>query len=106
MDYMAANVAYRYCTPESDKNLDLNAIPFMNVTAAIDSIEFYYPISVEINCNLSGYVTFVGKSSMEVHIDVLQNIDGVQRLACSAKFVMVSRNKLTRKANEVPKLNF
>ena len=36
----------------------------MNVTAAIDSIDFYYPISIDVNCKLSGYVSFVGKSSM------------------------------------------
>lgn len=106
MDYIAANVAYRYCTPESDKDLDMNAINFIVVTAAIDSIEFYYPISVEIDCCLSGYVSYVGKSSMEVHIDVLQKIDGQERLACSANFVMVARNKTTGKAYEVPPMLF
>ena len=36
MDYIAANVAYRYCTPDSDKDLDMNEINFIVVTAAID----------------------------------------------------------------------
>ena len=53
---------------------------------------------------LSGYVSYVGKSSMEVHIDVLQKVDGADRLACSANFVMVARNKVTGKAHAVPKL--
>ena len=53
---------------------------------------------------LSGYVSYVGKSSMEVHIDVLQKVDGADRLACSANFVMVARNKQTGKAHAVPKL--
>jgi hypothetical protein len=30
---------------------------------------------------------------MEVHIDVLQKVDGEERLACAANFVMVARNK-------------
>ena len=76
MDYIAANVAYRYCTPDSDKDLDMNDIDFIVVTAAIDQIEFYYPISNEVDCSLSGYVSYVGKSSMEVHIDVLQKVEG------------------------------
>lgn len=84
----------------------MDDLPFLIATAAIDSIEFYYPISVEFDCLLSGYVSYVGKSSMEVHIDVLQNIDGTQRLACSANFVMVARNKANGKSYEVPKLNY
>ena len=43
---------------------------------------------------------------MEVHIDVLQSSEGVERLACSANFVMVARNKVTGKAHRVPKLGF
>ena len=104
MDYIAANVAYRYCTPDSDNDLDMNDIDFIVVTAAIDQIEFYYPISNEVDCTLSGYVSYVGKSSMEVHIDVLQKVAGCDRLACSANFVMVARNKETGKAHAVPKL--
>jgi acyl-CoA hydrolase len=42
---------------------------------------------------------------MEVHIDVLQKIEGEERLACSANFVMVARNKATGLSYEVPKLS-
>jgi acyl-CoA hydrolase len=41
---------------------------------------------------------------MEIHIDVLQKIDGEERLSCSANFVMVARNKTTGKSYEVPRL--
>jgi acyl-CoA hydrolase len=53
---------------------------------------------------LSGYVSYVGRSSMEVHIDVLQKTEGEDRLACSANFVMVARNKATGQSHTVPKL--
>lgn len=106
MDYIAANVAYRYCTPDEQKDLDMNELSFIIVTAAIDSIEFYYPISVDIDCTLSGYVSYVGRSSMEVHIDVLQKTGESERLACSANFVMVARNKINGKAYEVPTMNY
>ena len=36
----------------------------------------------------------------------MQKIDGNDRLACSANFVMVARNKKTGKAYEVPRLSF
>ncbi len=42
---------------------------------------------------------------MEVHIDVLQKIEGEERLACSANFVMVARSKATGLSYEVPKLS-
>ena len=48
----------------------------------------------------------MGKSSLEVHIDVLQVIDGQERLACSANFVMAARQKETKKAYHLPPLNF
>ena len=93
MDYIAANVAYRYCTPDSDKDMDMNEIDFIVVTAAIDQIEFYYPISNQVDCLLSGYVSSVGSSSMEVHIDVMQKVGDNEKLSCSANFVMVARSK-------------
>ena len=79
--------------------MDMNELDFLIVTAAIDQIQFYYPVSIEEDCLLSGYVSYVGKSSMEVHIDVMQKIEGEDRLACSANFVMVARNKHTGKSH-------
>jgi hypothetical protein len=38
MDYIASNVAYRYCTPEQDKALDPDNLDYMMVTAAVDEI--------------------------------------------------------------------
>lgn len=76
MDYIAANVGYRYCTPNTQNDMNLDDLEFLIVTAAIDQIEFYYPVNVTQDCLLSGYVSYVGRSSMEIHIDVLQKIDG------------------------------
>jgi hypothetical protein len=38
MDYIAANVAYRYCTPDIDKDHAMDDLDFIIVTAAIDEI--------------------------------------------------------------------
>ena len=72
MDYIAANVAYRYCSPSTQTCLPMDELSFITVTAAIDEIEYYHPISVDIDVTLSGHVSYVGKSSMEIGIDVVQ----------------------------------
>lgn len=38
MDYIAANVGYRYCTPFTQNDLEMNDLDFLIVTAAIDQI--------------------------------------------------------------------
>jgi acyl-coenzyme A thioesterase 9 len=105
MDYIAANVAYRYCIPASEKNKSRDELSFYAVTASIDQIEFYHPVKADVDCELSGYVSYVGKSSMEIQIDVLQEVSNERRLNCSAKFVMVARDKQTNKPHQVPQLN-
>lgn len=106
MDYIAANVAYRYCSSaKEDGELQMDKLPFITVTASIDEIDFFHPIDVHVDCAFSGYVAYVGSSTMEVQIDVLQNIEGTDRLACSAKFVMAARDKTTGKSYQVPKLD-
>ena len=87
----------------------MDELDFISVTAAIDEIDFFSPISAKEDCTFFGYVSYVGKSSMEVQIDVMQKDlehENKQMLKCTAKFVMVARNKSTGKAYAVPPLNF
>lgn len=42
------------------------------MTAAIDEIDFFHPILADVNCAFSGYVSYVGSSSMEVQLAVTQ----------------------------------
>lgn len=72
MDYIAANVAYRYCSPKSSCAKTVQELPFIAVTAAVDEIDFFHPINANLDCIFSGYVTYVGSSSMEVQIAVTQ----------------------------------
>lgn len=64
MDYIAANVAYRYCSADLEKDTNLNELPFIAVTASIDEIDFFHPIKADFDCAFSGYVSYVGKSTM------------------------------------------
>ena len=65
MDYIAANVAYRYCSSgKDDPATMMDKLPFSTVTASIDEIDFFHPIDVTVDCSFSGYVSYVGRSTM------------------------------------------
>lgn len=50
MDYIAANVAYRYCSPAQQSAKDMNDQRFYAVTACIDEIDFYHPVDASLDC--------------------------------------------------------
>jgi acyl-coenzyme A thioesterase 9 len=104
MDYIASNVAYRYCIPGVLSGKEFEDLPFFVVTAAIDEIDFFHPILADKNCSFCGYVTYVGVSSMEVQICVRQLVDSKERLTCTANFVMAARDKKSNKDYKVPVL--
>ena len=79
MDYIAANVAYRYCTPTTLSEATMDELDFIAVTAAIDEIDYYHPIKAELDCTFFGYVSYVGRSSMEIQIDVIQKQNNEER---------------------------
>lgn len=91
MDYMAAQVGYRYCLPVSGNN---KPIDFSIVTASVDHINFFKPVRVDQNCTFSAYATYVGKTSIEVQVNVEQTNevekDHPNFLNCTATFVMVA----------------
>ena len=61
MDYIAGNVAYRYCQAVSEEKGELD---YYFVTAAVDKIDFFSSIKTSKECSFSGYVTYVGSSSI------------------------------------------
>ena len=61
MDYIAANVAYRYCEPVGEASAPKD---YHFVTAAVDQIDFFRSIDATKECSFSGYVTYVGSSSI------------------------------------------
>jgi acyl-CoA hydrolase len=63
-----------------------------NVTTVfIDSLQFKAPAYVDNIIVLTGKVTYVGNTSMEVRVDAyVENIDGEKKLVNSAYFVMVA----------------
>lgn len=74
------------------------------VTASFDQVDFHEPIEVGELVTLTGQVTFVGKTSMEVMVEVwTENLKhGVRRHANTARVTMVAL--LNGKPIEVPRL--
>ena len=88
------------------------------VTASVDRIDLLKELSAQNDLKLSGFVSYVGNSSMEVSISIEgipENLSGNQDiqapnakgldLIAKAKFVMVALNRETMKPIPVPKLS-
>lgn len=61
MDSIAGIIGYRHCFG----NLSGNN-PFVLVTACVDSINLFEPITILHDIKMEGYVNYVGRSSMEI----------------------------------------
>jgi len=91
MDIVAGVVARRHCQGNV-------------TTVAIDNLQFKAPAYVDDIVVLTGKVTYVGKTSMEVKVDAyIENIDGEKKLVNSAYFVMVALD-YNENPTEVPEL--
>ncbi|KAJ1644139.1 hypothetical protein LPJ64_004151 [Coemansia asiatica] len=100
LDRLAGAVAYKHA---SDANGNLAPIVF--VTASVDRIDLKSTLSPNRNYRLVGTVTYVGFSSMEIHIQAQtvpesgEPVDTEPNLV--ARFTMVGRDKYTGKASQV-----
>jgi acyl-coenzyme A thioesterase 9 len=93
LDALAADVSYRHCDGGTKK--------YTIVTASIDGFRaFDDDDSASLNkidmiqndMKLAGYLTFVGKSSMEVCIDLFSvDIQGNETIVGTTQFIMVAR---------------
>jgi acyl-coenzyme A thioesterase 9 len=64
MDYVASTVSYKYVTISLEKKVTI-------VTAVVDNIKFFNRLFADQDLTIIGYVTYVGRSSIEVQIDVV-----------------------------------
>ncbi|KAJ2678352.1 hypothetical protein GGH99_005674, partial [Coemansia sp. RSA 1285] len=100
LDRLAGAVAYKHA---SDANGNLAPIIF--VTAAVDRIDLKATVSPNRNYRLTGTVTYVGFSSMEIYIQLQavpepgESSDPDPNLV--ARFTMVGRDKYTGKSSQV-----
>ncbi|KAH0602424.1 uncharacterized protein H6S33_008763 [Morchella sextelata] len=94
LDALAGVVAYKHTGPGPT-----------TVTAAVDRISIIHPLEEFCDLELSGFVSYVGKSSMEISLEARRNgVEGEEGLILTCAFTMVALNPQTKRATPVPPL--
>ncbi|WP_071396153.1 acyl-CoA thioesterase [Bacillus tuaregi] len=90
---------------------DISAIAAMRharkpvVTASSDSVDFLYPIHEGNSVCLEAYVTYTGRTSMEVFVKVVsENIVSGERHVCAVSFLTFVALDEAGKPSEVPQV--
>ncbi|XP_077336819.1 acyl-coenzyme A thioesterase 9, mitochondrial isoform X1 [Lithobates pipiens] len=93
LDSLGVLICYTHTKCESR-----NTSPLSIVTALVDKIDLRKQIiSPDCDIKLTGHVSWVGKTSMEVKMHMLQLHDGVYSPVLDATFVMVARDPENRR---------
>ncbi|KAH9607175.1 hypothetical protein KSS87_021241 [Heliosperma pusillum] len=104
LDALAGTISYKHCS-----NNDGMASALILVTASVDKILLKRPIRVDTDLRLVGAVTWVGRSSMEMQLEVLQSsLDSSQLTdvqALVANFTFVARDAKTGKSAPINKIS-
>ncbi|PON41896.1 HotDog domain containing protein [Trema orientale] len=104
LDALAGTISVKHCSDD-----DNTTRPLLLVTASVDKIVLKKPISVDVDLKIVGAVIWVGRSSIEIQLEVTQSTeegsnasDGV---ALTANFIFVARDSKTGKAAPVNRLS-
>lgn len=96
-DALAGTIALKHCC-----NKDGSTRPLLLVTAAVDKMVLKKPIRIDADFAIVGAVTWVGRSSMEIQLEMIQspngNTDTSDSPAIVANFTFVARDANTGKA--------
>ncbi|TKW34153.1 hypothetical protein SEVIR_2G285600v4 [Setaria viridis] len=104
LDALAGTIAVKHCSDE-----DSTTRPLLVVTASVDKMELKKPIRVDTDLKIAGAVTYVGRSSIDIQIEVTQvDQDGdndSDPIALTANFTFVARDSKTGKSAPVNRLS-
>ncbi|CAI8613324.1 unnamed protein product [Vicia faba] len=103
LDALAGTISVKHCSDE-----DSTTRPLILVTASVDKIVLKKPISVNIDLTIVGSVIWVGRSSIEIQLEVTQSKkeEGDSDLVVlTANFIFVARDSKTGKAAPVNRLS-
>ncbi|KAB5515776.1 hypothetical protein DKX38_026424 [Salix brachista] len=94
LDALAGTISYKHCC-----NDDGSTRPLLLVTASVDRIVLKKPILVDADLTIDGAVTWVGRSSMEIQMEVIQPIEALRSnyrlsMQCSAAKEILLQVKL------------
>ncbi|KAB2008914.1 hypothetical protein ERO13_D10G120600v2 [Gossypium hirsutum] len=97
LDALAGTISYKHCRKD-----DGATRPILLVTASVDKMVLKKPIRVDFDLKISGAVTWVGRSSMEIQMEVTQSTpdspDPSDSVALVANFTFVARDSKTGKS--------
>ncbi|KAM1007066.1 hypothetical protein ACFX2A_003762 [Malus domestica] len=104
LDALAGTISVKHCCDDNSTTR-----PLLLVTASVDKIVLKKPISVDIDLKIVGAVIWVGRSSIEIQLEVIQSAtdgsDIPDSVALSANFIFVARDSKTGKAAPVNRLS-
>ncbi|XP_074581549.1 acyl-coenzyme A thioesterase 2, chloroplastic [Curcuma longa] len=104
LDALAGTIAVKHCSDD-----DSTTRPLLLVTASVDKMVLKKPLRVDTDLKIEGAVTWVGRSSMEIQIEVRQNQQDDSKpsnpVALTANFTFVARDSKTGKAAPVNRLS-
>ncbi|XP_071736306.1 acyl-coenzyme A thioesterase 2, chloroplastic-like [Rutidosis leptorrhynchoides] len=97
LDALAGTISFKHCFNHASM-----AESLLLVTASVDKMVIKKPILVDTDVKIVGAVTWVGRSSMEIQLEVLQSTqgtsDGEESQALVANFTFVARDSKTGKS--------
>ncbi|KAL6528146.1 Acyl-coenzyme A thioesterase 4, mitochondrial [Orobanche hederae] len=98
------NLHMKHCSSE-----DSSTRPLILVTASVDKMVLRKPIRVDTDLTITGAVTWVGRSSMEIQLEVTQpsreSSDPSDALALTANFTFVARDSKTGKSTIINQIS-
>ncbi|GAB2227823.1 hypothetical protein Droror1_Dr00009650 [Drosera rotundifolia] len=97
LDALAGTISYKHCCVNGGM-----IRPLILVTASVDRIVLKKPIRVDSDLRIEGAVTWVGRSSMEIQLEVVQPTQDLSdSMALIANFTFVARDSETGKASPI-----
>lgn len=104
LDALAGTISVKHCSDD-----DHMTRPLLLVTASVDKMVLKKSISVDIDLKIAGAVIWVGRSSIEIQLEVTQltngSTDALDSVALMANFIFVARDSKTGKAAPVNRLS-
>ncbi|ONK72377.1 uncharacterized protein A4U43_C04F18780 [Asparagus officinalis] len=104
LDALAGTIAFKHCSDD-----DSTTRPLLLVTACVDKMVLKKPIRVDTDLKITGAVTWVGRSSLDIQIEVTQldedNSKALDPVALTANFTFVARDSKTGKSAPVNHLS-
>lgn len=104
LDALAGTISVKHCSDDESTTR-----PLLLVTASVDKMVLKKPLSVDIDLKIAGAVIWVGRSSIEIQLDITQstkeNTDALESTVLTANLIFVARDSKTGKAAPVNRLS-